>query len=103
PIVSEKTLGVLGFGRIGQLVAQRALGFGMRVIAFDAYVAEERFGEVGVERAASSDELYAAADFITTPLPVTAETENWLDSEAFGKMKDGVRVINVARGKLMVE
>ena len=47
----EKTLGVLGFGRIGQLVAQRALGFGMRVIAFDAYVAEERFRELGVERA----------------------------------------------------
>ena len=99
----EKTLGVLGFGRIGQLVAQRALGFGMRVVAFDAYVAEERFGEVGVERAASSDALYAAADFITIHLPVTPETENWLDAEAFGKMKDGVRVINVARGKLLVE
>ena len=99
----EKTLGVLGFGRIGQLVAQRALSFGMRVVAFDAYVAEELFREVGVERAASSDELYAAADFITIHLPVTPETENWLDAEAFAKMRDGARVINVARGKLLVD
>jgi D-3-phosphoglycerate dehydrogenase / 2-oxoglutarate reductase len=99
----EKTLGVLGFGRIGQLVAQRALAFGMHVVAFDAYVAEERFRELGVERADTSEELYARADFITIHLPVTAETENWLDAEAFSKMKHGVRVINVARGKLMVE
>jgi D-3-phosphoglycerate dehydrogenase / 2-oxoglutarate reductase len=99
----EKTLGVLGFGRIGQLVAHRALGFGMRVIAFDAYVAEERFREMGVERAATSDELYAAADFVTIHLPKTPETENWLDTEAFAKMKDGVKVINVARGPLLVD
>jgi D-3-phosphoglycerate dehydrogenase len=99
----EKTLGVLGFGRIGQLVAHRALGFGMRVMAFDAYVAEERFREVGVERASSSDELYANADFITIHLPVTAETESWLDADAFARMKDGVRIVNVARGKLLVE
>jgi D-3-phosphoglycerate dehydrogenase len=101
--VYEKTLGVLGFGRIGQLVAQRALAFGMHVIAFDAYVGEERFREVGVERAHSSDELYGRADFITIHLPVTPETENWLDREAFAKMTDGVRIINVARGKLLVE
>ncbi|MEA2330793.1 MAG: D-3-phosphoglycerate dehydrogenase / 2-oxoglutarate reductase [Thermoleophilaceae bacterium] len=99
----EKTLGVIGFGRIGQLVAQRALGFGMRVVAFDAYVAEERFREVGVERASSSEALYSVADFITIHLPVTAETENWLDADAFAKMKDGVRIVNVARGKLLVE
>jgi D-3-phosphoglycerate dehydrogenase / 2-oxoglutarate reductase len=99
----EKTLGVLGFGRVGQLVAQRARGFGMHVIAFDAYVGEERFRELGVERAASSDELYAAADFITVHLPKTPETENWLDAEAFSKMKDGVRILNVARGPLVVD
>ena len=75
----------------------------MRVIAFDLYVGEERFREAGVERAETSDELYAAADFITIHLPVTPETENWLDAEAFAKMKDGVRVINVARGKLLVD
>ncbi|HEX8066385.1 MAG TPA: phosphoglycerate dehydrogenase [Thermoleophilaceae bacterium] len=99
----EKTLGILGFGRIGQLVAQRAHGFGMRVVAFDAYVSEERFRDLGVERATTSDELYAAADFVTIHLPKTPETENWLDAEAFAKMKDGVRVLNVARGALLVE
>jgi D-3-phosphoglycerate dehydrogenase / 2-oxoglutarate reductase len=99
----EKTLGILGFGRIGQLVAQRALGFGMRVLAFDAYVAEERFRALGVERAESSDELYRRADFLTIHLPVTPETENFLDAAAFAKMKEGVRIINVARGKLIVE
>jgi D-3-phosphoglycerate dehydrogenase len=101
--LNEKVLGVLGFGRIGQLVAQRALGFGMRVIAFDAYVGEERFRELGVERAQSSDELYAQADFITIHFPQTPETEGWLDTGAFAKMKDGVRVINVARGGLLAE
>jgi D-3-phosphoglycerate dehydrogenase len=99
----EKTLGILGFGRIGQLVAQRALGFGMRVVAFDLYVAEERFRELGVKRAQTSDELYAAADFITIHLPKTPETEDWLNAEAFAKMKDGVRVLNVARGPLVVD
>ena len=99
----DKTLGVLGFGRIGQLVAERAQGFGMRVIAFDLYVAEERFQQMGVQRAASSDELYAAADFITIHLPKTPETEGWLNAEAFAKMKDGVRVLNVARGPLLVD
>ena len=101
--LSEKTLGILGFGRIGQLVAQRALGFGMHVIAFDAYVAEERFADLGVERATSSDELYARADFITLHLPKTPETENWLDAGALAKMKDGVRILNVARGPLVVD
>jgi D-3-phosphoglycerate dehydrogenase len=99
----EKTLGVIGFGRIGQLVAQRALAFGMRVVAFDLYVGEERFRDAGVERAETSDDLYAVADFVTIHLPVTPETENWLNAEAFSKMKDGVRVINVARGKLVVD
>ena len=99
----EKTLGVLGFGRIGQLVAQRALGFGMHVVAFDAYVAEERFREVGVERAETSDELYDRADFVTIHLPVTEETSDWLNADAFARMKDGVRVINVARGGLLVD
>src|SRR5437588_9453625 len=99
----EKTLGILGFGRIGQLVAQRARGFGMRVLAFDPYVSAERYRELGVERAATSDELYAEADFVTIHLPKTPETENWLDDEAFAKMKDGVRVLNVARGPLVVD
>jgi len=66
-------------------------------------VGEERFREAGVERAERSEQLYEAADFVTIHLPVTPETENWLNAEAFAKMKDGVRVINVARGKLMVD
>ena len=75
----------------------------MHVVAFDLYVAEERFRELGVERATTSDELYAAADFITIHLPKTPETENWLDAAAFAKMKDGVRILNVARGPLLVD
>ncbi|MFI5038086.1 MAG: hydroxyacid dehydrogenase, partial [Solirubrobacterales bacterium] len=79
----EKTLGILGFGRIGQLVAHRAKGFGMRVLAFDPFVSAERYRELGVEMAATSDDLYAQADFITLHLPKTPETEGWLNAEAF--------------------
>ena len=99
----EKTLGILGFGRIGQLVAQRARGFGMRVIAFDPYVGAERYRELGVEKAESSDDVYAVADFLTLHLPNTPDTEGWLDAEALAKCKDGVRVLNVARGPLVVD
>jgi D-3-phosphoglycerate dehydrogenase / 2-oxoglutarate reductase len=99
----EKTLGILGFGRIGQLVAHRALGFGMRVVAFDPFVSSERYRELGVERANSSDEVYAAADFLTLHLPNTPDTRGWLNAEALAKCKDGVRILNVARGPLIVE
>src|SRR5581483_2529426 len=99
----EKTLGILGFGRIGQLVAQRARAFGMHVIAFDPFVASERFRELGVEKAETSDDLYAVADFITLHLPKTPETTGWLDAEALAKCKRGVRILNVARGPLVVE
>jgi D-3-phosphoglycerate dehydrogenase / 2-oxoglutarate reductase len=97
----EKTLGVLGFGRIGQLVAARARGFGMRVLAFDPFVSAERYRELGVEMAASAEDLYAQADFITVHLPKTSETEGFLDAGAFAKMRDGVRILNVARGGLI--
>jgi D-3-phosphoglycerate dehydrogenase len=97
----EKTLGIVGFGRIGQLVAQRARAFNMRVLAFDPFVSAERYRELGVEKAAHSDEIYAQADFITVHLPKTPETEGWLDAEAFAKMRDGVRILNVARGGLV--
>jgi len=99
----DKTLGILGFGRIGQLVAHRAQGFGMKVIAFDPFVGAERYREMGVEKAETSDDVYAVADFITIHLPKTPETEGWLNTEAFAKMKDGVRILNVARGPLIVE
>ena len=99
----DKTFGVLGFGRIGQLVAARAKGFGMRVIAYDPYVATERYANLGVEKCDSTDELYAQADFITVHLPNTAETDGWLNAAAFAKMRDGVRILNVARGSLIVD
>lgn len=98
-----KALGILGFGRIGQLVAQRAKGFGMRVIAFDPFVGTERYREVGVEQAQSSDELYATADFITLHLPTSPETVGWLNAQALAKCRRGVRILNVARGPLIVE
>ena len=97
----EKTLGILGFGRIGQLVAHRARGFGMHVLAFDPFVSAERYRELGVEMAASAEEVYARADFITVHLPKTPETEGWLDARAFASMRDGVRILNVARGGLI--
>jgi D-3-phosphoglycerate dehydrogenase len=99
--VYEKTLGVLGFGRIGQLVAARARAFGMRIVAFDPFVSAERFRELGAERAGSPADLYRQADFVTLHLPGTAETRGFLDAEAFAAMRDGVRVINCARGELV--
>jgi D-3-phosphoglycerate dehydrogenase len=101
--LNEKVLGVLGFGRIGQLVAHRARGFGMRVVAYDPFLSEDRFRELGVERAADPDGVYAVADFITVHLPKNKDTEGFLDAAAFAKMKDGVRVLNVARGPLVVD
>jgi len=99
--VYRKTLGILGFGRIGQLVAERARGFDMEVVAYDPYVAAERYRELGVERAESSTDLYARADIITVHLPTTQDTRGWLDAEAFAAMRDGVRIVNCARGELI--
>jgi D-3-phosphoglycerate dehydrogenase len=98
-----KTLGVLGFGRIGQQVARRALGLGMRVVAFDPFVARERFRELGAERAESPDAVLAAADFLTLHLPLTPETKGFLGPEAIAKLRDGVRLVNAARGELVDE
>jgi D-3-phosphoglycerate dehydrogenase / 2-oxoglutarate reductase len=98
-----KTLGVLGFGRIGQQVARRALGLGMRVVAYDPFVARERFRELGVERVDTPDEAYAAAEFVTLHLPLTDETRGAVGGDAFARMRDGVRLINAARGELVDE
>jgi D-3-phosphoglycerate dehydrogenase / 2-oxoglutarate reductase len=99
----EKTLGVLGFGRIGQLVAARMRGFGMRVVAYDPFVTEERYRELGVEQMESPEALFAAADFITLHLPRTPETRGILNADAFAQMKDGVFIVNCARGELIVD
>jgi D-3-phosphoglycerate dehydrogenase / 2-oxoglutarate reductase len=95
-----KTLGVLGFGRIGQLVAARAQAFEMPVLAYDKFVTAERFRELGVE-GVELDELYARADFITLHLPKTPDTVGMIDAEAVGRMRDGVRIVNCARGELI--
>jgi len=101
--LADKTLGVLGFGRIGQQVARRAAGLGMRVVAYDPFVPPDRFRELGVERVESDDEVYAAADFLTLHLPLTDETRKSINASAFGKMRDGVRIVNAARGALVDE
>jgi len=98
-----KTLGVLGFGRIGQQVARRALGLGMHVVAYDPFVAKERFRELGVERVESPDDVLAAGEFLTLHLPLTAETRGFLGRDAIAKLPDGARVINAARGELVDE
>ena len=101
--LSGKTLGVLGMGRIGTEVAKRAIAFGMRVIAYDPYLNEERARAIGAEFADSVDAVYRAADFITVHMPVTPETKHMLNAAAFAKMKPGVRIVNCARGEIVVE
>jgi D-3-phosphoglycerate dehydrogenase len=101
--LAGKTLGVLGFGRIGQQVARRALGLGMRVVAHDPYVTAERFRELGVERVESPEDVYAAADFLTLHLPLTPETRGSVGAAAFDAMRPGVRIVNAARGPLVDE
>jgi D-3-phosphoglycerate dehydrogenase len=101
--LADKTLGVLGFGRIGQQVARRALGLGMRVVAFDPFVAPERFRELGVERGESQDAVLATAEFLTLHLPLSVETRGAIGREALARMRDGVRLVNAARGELVDE
>jgi D-3-phosphoglycerate dehydrogenase len=96
-----KTLGVIGFGRIGQLVAKRAQSFEMDVVAFDKFVSAERFRELGVEGVDSVEELLGRADLVTLHVPKTPETINLIDAEAIAQMKDGARVVNCARGELV--
>ena len=96
-----KTLGVIGFGRIGQLVAKRAQAFEMDVVAFDKFVTHERFRELGVEGVDELDELFARAELVTLHVPKTPETENLINDESIAKMRQGVRIVNCARGQLI--
>ena len=82
-------------------MAERAKAFGMTMVAFDPFVAAERYRELGVERAESPEDLYGRADFITIHLPKTPETAGFVNAEAFAAMKDGVRIVNCARGELL--
>lgn len=98
-----KTLGVLGMGRIGGEVAKRALAFGMRVLAYDPFLTEQRAKQLGVELVPDLDSVYRTADFITVHMPVTEQTRGMLNAEAFAKMKPGVRIVNAARGEIIEE
>ncbi len=98
-----KTLGVLGMGRIGTEVAKRAIAFGMKVVAYDPYLTEDRAKAIGAEFAADLDAVYRVADFITVHMPVTKETKEMLNASAFSKMKPGVKIVNCARGEIISE
>ncbi|GGA52403.1 D-3-phosphoglycerate dehydrogenase [Sphingomonas psychrolutea] len=100
--VTSKTLGLIGAGNIGSIVADRALGLRMKVIAFDPFLSPERAVELGVEKV-ELDDLLARADFITLHTPLTDQTRNILSAEALAKTKQGVRIINCARGGLIDE
>ena len=100
--IFEKTLGIVGFGRIGQLVAHRMQAFGMDVVAYDPYLQPARAAQLGV-RLVELDELLKVSDFITIHLPKTKETANLIGVEALKKVKPTVRIINAARGGVLDE
>jgi D-3-phosphoglycerate dehydrogenase len=100
--ITAKTLGIIGCGNIGSIVAERAIGLHMKVIAFDPFLSDERARELGVEKV-DLGELFKRADFITLHTPLTEKTKNIIDAAAIAKMKGGVRIINCARGGLVDE
>jgi D-3-phosphoglycerate dehydrogenase len=100
--LAEKTLGILGYGRIGQQVARRALGLQMRVVAYDPFISGERFREAGVE-SDTLDGVLARADFVTLHLPLNDETRGVINAGTIARMKDGARIVNAARGELIVD
>ncbi len=98
-----KILGILGMGRIGSEVARRAIAFGMQVLAYDPYLSLSRAKALQVELVEQLDEVYGRADFITVHMPLSEETKGMLNTEAFTKMKKGMRVLNCARGGIIDE
>ena len=100
--LTSKTLGLIGAGNIGSIVAERAIGLRMKVVAFDPFLTAERAVEMGVEKV-TLDELLERADFITLHTPLTDQTRNILSAEALAKTKPGVRIVNCARGGLIDE
>lgn len=101
--LADKTLAILGFGRIGQLVCQRARAFGMRVVAYDPFVAPDRFRERGAEHATTLEEAVAQADWISLHLPATPETRGVIGDRLLGHVRRGARIVNAARGDLVDE
>src|SRR2546425_11409103 len=98
----NKTLGILGMGRIGSEVARRAIAFGMRVLAYDPFLSLSRAKALQVELI-ELDEVYARSDFVTVHMPMTDETRGMINAAAFARMKKGVRVLNCARGGIINE
>jgi|ERR1035441_4723769 D-3-phosphoglycerate dehydrogenase len=96
------TLGLVGFGKIPQLVAPKALAFGMKVCAYDPYVPDDVFQRLGVERG-SLDEVFKNSDYLSVHCPLTPDTRHLLNAEAFAKMKTGVFLVNTARGPIIDE
>lgn len=101
--LAGKTLGVLGMGRIGTEVAKRAIAFGMRVVGYDPFLSEARAKAIGIELVTDLDDVYRVADFMSVHMPVTEQTRGMLNASAFAKMKPGVRIVNCARGEIIVE
>ncbi len=101
--LAGKTLGVVGFGRIGQQVARRALGLGMNVVAFDPFVGRDRFRDLGVDQLETLEELLAASDVVSLHSTLTDETRCLIDRDAIARMRDGARLVNAARGALVDE
>jgi D-3-phosphoglycerate dehydrogenase len=100
--LTAKTLGIIGCGNIGSIVAERAIGLKMKVVAYDPFLSEERALDLGVDKV-ELPELFARADFITLHTPMTEKTKNIIDAKAIAAMKDGVYIVNCARGGLIVE
>ena len=98
-----KTLGIVGLGRVGTLVAQRASAFGMRIVAFDPYIAPTRAAQMGVELVDTVEEICRRADFITIHLPKTSETAGIIGDHELGLVRPGARIVNTARGGLIDE
>ena len=98
----NKTLGIVGVGNIGSLVAKRAQGLEMRVVAYDPFISAEAAARLGVELV-TLDDLYARADFVSVHTPMTPETKGLINDQAFAKMKKGVRIVNCARGGIIDE
>ena len=98
----NKTIGVVGLGNVGRIVAERAAGLRMKVIGFDPFIAAENIARMGVEPG-TLDEIFAKSDFITVHVPLTPDTQGLINEAAFAKMKDGVRIINCARGGIVDE
>ncbi len=98
----NKTIGIIGLGNVGRIVAERAAGLKMKVLGFDPFIAAENIARMGVEPG-SLDEIFAKSDFITVHVPLTPDTQGLINKAAFAKMKKGVRIINCARGGIVDE